>query len=101
MHAFLLNNREELVERCRQKVAQRPKRAATQQQLANGVPLFLDQLTRTLAAEVNGDCAESLRISGPAGGDSPALSEMGVAAATHGRDLLTLGYSVDHGPRLR
>ncbi len=95
MHTFLLNNRDELISRCKLKVAQRPKRGATHQQLANGIPLFLDQLTRTLEAEVADEAAESLRISGPSGGDSLALSEMGVTATAHGKDLLTLGYSVD------
>jgi hypothetical protein len=51
MHGFLLNNRDELIARCKLKVAQRPKRGATHLQLANGIPLFLEQLTRTLAAE--------------------------------------------------
>jgi signal transduction histidine kinase len=95
MHAFLLNNRDELIVRCKLKVEQRPKRAATRQQLANGIPLFLEQLTRTLAAEEADEGEESLRISGPSGGDSLALSEMGVTATAHGKDLLTLGYSVD------
>jgi len=95
MHAFLLNNRDELITRCKLKVEGRPKRAATRQQLANGIPLFLDQLTRTLEAEEADEGAESLRISGPSGGDSLALSEMGVTATAHGKDLLTLGYSVD------
>jgi signal transduction histidine kinase len=94
MHQFLTNNRSELIARCKVKVAQRPFRGATPQQLANGVPLFLDQLTRTLAAEEADEGAESIRISGPSGGDSLALSEMGVSAAAHGRDLLTLGFSV-------
>jgi len=95
MHAFLLNSRYELIARCKLKVAQRPKRGATQQQLANGIPLFLEQLTRTLAAEEADEGEESLRISGPSGGDSLALSEMGVTATAHGKDLLSLGYSVD------
>lgn len=95
MHTFLLNNRDELISRCKLKVAQRPKRGATHQQLANGTPLFLDQLTRTLGAEEGDEAAESLRISGPSGGDSVALSEMGVTATAHGKDLLNLGYSVD------
>ena len=95
MHTFLLNNRDELISRCKLKVAQRPKRGATRQQLANGIPLFLDQLTRTLGAEDADEAAESLRISGPSGGDSLALSEMGVTATAHGKDLLNLGYSVD------
>jgi len=40
MHDFLANNRGELIERCRAKVAKRPARKATVQQLQNGVPLF-------------------------------------------------------------
>ena len=95
MHAFLSNNRDELIGRCKAKVAQRPRRAATAEQLANGVPLFLEQLTKTLAAEVQGDVGESLRISGAAGGDATALSEIGVSAAAHGRRLLELGFTVD------
>ena len=95
MHTFLLNNRDELVRRCMLKVARRPKRSATTLQLANGIPLFLDQLTRTLAAEEADEMVESLRISGPSGGDSLALSEIGVTATAHGKDLVTLGYSVD------
>ncbi len=95
MHTFLTNNRAELIARCKVKVSQRPRRAATEQQLANGVPLFLDQLTRTLAAEEADEGAESLRISGASGGDALALSEMGVTAAAHGKQLLKLGFSVD------
>ncbi len=95
MHQFLTNNRAELIARCKRKVAQRPKRGATPQQLANGIPMFLDQLTRTLESEEAGQAAESQRISGPAGGDSMALSEIGVTATAHGKELLHLGYSVD------
>lgn len=95
MRNFLTNNREELVSRCKSKVAQRPRRAATEQQLANGIPLFLEQLIRTLAAEEDDNTADSMRISGPSGGDSLALSEMGVTATAHGKELLKLGYTVD------
>jgi signal transduction histidine kinase len=95
MHKFLFNNRDELVARCKAKVAQRPRRAATAAQLANGIPLFLDQLMRTLEAQENGNVGESFRISGAAGGDSGDLSEMGLSAAAHGKQLLELGFSVD------
>lgn len=95
MHQFLLNNRGELISRCKAKVAQRPLRAATPAQLANGIPIFLDQLIRTLIAEENGETGESLKISGAAGGDAAALSEMGVSAAAHGKELMGLGFSVD------
>jgi len=95
MRNFLTNNQEELVSRCKSKVALRPRRAATEQQLANGIPLFLDQLIRTLAAEEDNKPADSIKISGPSGGDLPALSEMGVTATAHGKELLKLGYTVD------
>jgi signal transduction histidine kinase len=95
MHKFLTNNRDELISRCKQKVAQRPKRRATEAQLANGVPLFLDQLIKTLEAEDVDDSAASLRISGASGGDGVVLSELGVSASAHGKQLLVLGYTVD------
>jgi signal transduction histidine kinase len=95
MHNFLTEYREELILRCKEKVSRRPYRAATDAQLANGVPMFLDQLTRTLAAERNDDSDDSIKISGRAGGDSAALSEIGISATAHGKELLDLGYSLD------
>ena len=95
LHRFLSSNRDELIARCKDKVAQRPLRAASERQLAHGVPMFLDQLTRTLAAEEDDEPALSIAISGPSGGDSLALSEIGVTATAHGKELLGLGYTVD------
>jgi hypothetical protein len=95
MNEFLANNRDSLIARCIEKVARRPKRAATQQQLKNGVPMFIDQLTRTLKAEQDNEDGLSLQISGPSGGDVSSLSEMGLTATAHGKALLHLGYSVD------
>lgn len=57
--------------------------------------MFLDQLTRTLAAETNNDGDASVKISGSSGGDSLALSEIGVSATAHSKALLNLGYTVD------
>ena len=94
MHDFLSNNRIELIERCRAKVAERPTRAATVLQLQTGVPLFLDQLIRTLRIEQTAQPMASRKISGPSGG-APALSEIGVTAARHGKELLVLGFTVD------
>ncbi len=70
MHKFLENNREDLIARCKAKVAGRPQRAATEEQLRNGVPLFLEQLRRTLQAEENDEAVESFKISGGSGGGS-------------------------------
>lgn len=95
MHKFLTNHRDELVERCKAKVARRPTRGATDAQLQNGIPIFLEQLERTLRAEEEGHGAEGLRISGAAGGDATATSEVSVSAIAHGRRLLELGYSID------
>jgi hypothetical protein len=94
MHDFLANNHSELVERCRAKVARRPLREATAQQLQNGVPKFLDQLIRTLRAEQKSPATDSRKISGPAGGGG-SPSEIGKSAAQHGRELLNLGFSID------
>ena len=95
MYRFLAHNRDELIARCKAKVAQRPKRAATSDQLKNGIPIFLEQLQRTLQAEEEQEPDESLKISGASGGDSLTMSEMGVSAAAHGKQLLELGFSVD------
>jgi signal transduction histidine kinase len=95
MHLFLTNNRADLIERCKAKVAARPRRGASPAQLAGGVPMFLDQLARTLEAEEAGELVDSLGISGPSGGDALALSEMGTSAAAHGEELVSLGFTVD------
>jgi signal transduction histidine kinase len=95
MHDFLANNHDDLIARCAKKVAQRPKRDATRQQLDSGIPMFLDQLRRTLEAEQGGGAGAGDQISGVSGGDVTRLSEMGVSAAAHGKELLELGYTVD------
>jgi signal transduction histidine kinase len=92
---FLANNRDDLIRRCIDKVAKRPQRAATKEQLQNGIPMFLDQLRRTLELEDGPGSAENFSISGASGGDAAALSEMGTSAAAHGHQLLTLGFTVD------
>lgn len=94
LYEFLWNNRDELARRCREKVGKRPGRSATEIQLQNGIPLFLDQLIRTLHVEQSKHPLDSELISGPAGG-GVALSDVSVSAAQHGKDLLGLGLTVD------
>lgn len=94
MYEFLESNRDDLIARCRVKVSMRPGRAATAQQLQNGVPLFLKQLIVTLRIEQTAEPMDSRKISGPSGGGA-SLYEMGVSAAEHGRELLDLGFTVD------
>ncbi len=95
MHNFLANNRADLIARCKAKVAMRPERVATAEQLQNGIPMFLDQLTRTLQAEQGGESEESVRISGHSAGATLERSEMAISATAHGKEMLTLGYTVD------
>jgi signal transduction histidine kinase len=95
MSRFLRNNREDLIARCTAKVAKRLKHTATADQLKNGIPIFVDQLIKSLEAEDAGDTAESIKISGSSNGDLAALSDVGKSATAHGEMLLQLGYSID------
>jgi signal transduction histidine kinase len=95
LHEFLTSNRADLIERCRLKVAQRSAPRVTHAELTHGIPLFLDQLIKTLEVEQTSDPMRSRKVSGPAGGGRPVLSEMGASAALHGRELLQQGFTVD------
>jgi signal transduction histidine kinase len=95
LHDFLTENRGELIERCRTKVAQRPAPAATEAELQHGITLFLDQIIKTLKAEEAAHLKESQRMSGRAGGVNAIFSEMGAAAKEHGRELLQSGFTID------
>jgi signal transduction histidine kinase len=94
LHEFLAANRAELIERCALKVAQRPAPKATEAELEYGIPLFLDQLIRTLHLERMPEPMLSRKVSGRSGGGGP-LSEIGVTAARHGLELLRHGFTVD------
>ena len=94
LHEFLTSNRADLIERCRLKVARRSAPRVTEAELAHGIPLFLDQLIKTLQVEQTSDPMRSRKVSGPAGGGS-VVSEMGAAAALHGRELMQRGFTVD------
>jgi signal transduction histidine kinase len=95
MDRFLAANREELIARCRAKVALRAPPGERPEELANGVTIFLDQLIRTLRVERGDDPLESERVSGRAGGGPPALSEIGESAARHGKELREHGFTVE------
>jgi hypothetical protein len=87
---FLSRHRDELIRHCREKVSKRYSPAQVPQVVDHGVPLFLQQLVDTLAAEqVTAVRAESE----PA--PSPVSTDIGRAAAKHGTELLRLGYTVD------
>ncbi len=95
MHEFLATHRDELIARCKLKVAQRSAPKATAEELEHGIPLFLEQLIKTLELEQTSEPMRSRKISGPSGGGDAGLSEMGEAAAKHGRELLKGGSTVE------
>ena len=95
MHEFLTANRSVLIARCQEKVARRTALSPADEEPTNGIPLFLDQLIKTLEIEETPDPMASRKVSGPADGDRSDLCEIGETAARHGRELLQRGFSVD------
>ena len=95
LHEFLTSNRADLIERCRLKVVRRSAPRVTPAELTHGIPLFLDQLIKTLEVEQTSEPTRSRKVSGPAGGGGPWKSELGSAAALHGRELMQQGFTVD------
>ncbi|MEO7885215.1 MAG: HAMP domain-containing sensor histidine kinase [Polaromonas sp.] len=94
LHHFLSNNRAALINRCILKVAQRSEPQANQAASLYGIPLFLDQLTETLAIEQRSSRSGADAISGPAGGPSEK-SELGKSAARHGHELSDHGFTIE------
>ena len=77
LHEFITLNREEIVLRCRAKVATRSVPPPTEAEIDHGVPLFLDQLVTTLR-----------------GGQREINPEISKSAVLHGHDLLRQGFTV-------
>ena len=95
MHEFLTANRAELIARCRVKVAQRAPLGVSEDELAHGVSIFLDQLIKTLLVEKTATPMRSRKVSGPSGGGKPNLSEIGESATQHGRELQRHGFTAE------
>jgi signal transduction histidine kinase len=95
MHEFLTANRDELIARCRVKVALRSPPGMPEKELAHGVTVFLGQLIKTLALEETAHPMRSRQVSGPSGGGNPTLSEIGESATLHGKELMQHGFTVD------
>lgn len=95
LHEFLSTNRDQLIERCRLKAAHRSARPANECETTYGIPLFLNQIIKTLQVEQSAEPRQSLRVSGAAGGRPQALSEISLAARRHGHELLQRGYTLE------
>ena len=93
MHEFLSANRDELIARCRFRVAQRSVTRGLAPELEHGISSFLDQLIRTLDAG-HSDATAARSVSGGSTG-VPEMSEMGETASRHGRELLRGEFTID------
>ncbi len=76
LHEFISENREEIIRRCREKVALRSIPPPTSSEIEFGVPRFLDQLVEALRHHMSRD------------------SGIGISAGRHGRDLQGQGFTV-------
>jgi hypothetical protein len=76
LHEFVDAHREEIIRRCRAKVASRSVPPPTDAEIDRGVPVFLDQLTNALRLGLI---------------TSPEISR---SAVEHGHDLLRRGFSL-------
>src|ERR1700733_11956580 len=93
LHDFLTANRTVLVDRCRVMVGRRADPKATDEELAHGIPIFLDQLIETLTIEQASEPQDrSLTVRNARGEVS---SDVGATAALHGRDLFLEGFTIE------
>lgn len=96
LHEFLTANRRTLITRCREKVAKRTAPRPSDAELQHGIPLFLEQLVKTLQLEQTATPLEIRKVSGPSEpGRTPVSSEIGTTAAKHGKELLRQGFTAD------
>jgi signal transduction histidine kinase len=85
LHEFLARNREELIRRCRAKVAKRAAPTPTASELEHGIPLFLDQLITILRKE----------LASPRRAASDGPHEIGATAGRHGDEFFHGGFAID------
>jgi signal transduction histidine kinase len=76
LHEFIARNREEIIRRCRAKVAARSVPPPTPAEIDHGVPVFLDQLRDALRFGVT------------------MKPQIDLSALRHGHDLLLQGFTV-------
>jgi diguanylate cyclase (GGDEF)-like protein len=92
LHDFLTTNRALLIDRCRVMVAGRSSPKLAPSELAHGIPIFLDQVAKTLAIEQRNPVVKGeIVLSNPRGRESG----VGAIATLHGRDLFEQGFSVE------
>ena len=95
LHEFLTANRASLIRRCRAKVQHRSTSSAACADQEFGIPVFLDQVIKTLQAEDASELDVSFKISGAADGEVHDRSEIGVMAKLHAQELSRQGFTFD------
>ena len=93
LHDFLNTNRTLLIDRCRVMVATRSRPKLPYPELAHGIPIFLDQIIKTLRIEGPSDSLPRHTVSSAVGGGSD--TDVGPMATLHGRDLLEEGFTIE------
>lgn len=88
LHEFVTSNREELIKRCKAKVAERFEPAEVPPAIDHGVPLFLQQVVEMLRSE------QLSAAAGEVDSGVASSSEIARAAAIHGSELLRQGFSI-------
>ena len=86
LHEFLALNHEELVKRCKAKVAKRPAPPSTVHEPQYGIGVLLGQLVDTLRRE---------RTEEPPAEETKLPAGIGSTAGKHGNELLRRGFTVD------
>jgi signal transduction histidine kinase len=97
LHQFLTAHRSELIERCARLVARRTEAQAPDPPLLHGIPIFLDQLIRTLQIEQTPQPQQSIAVSG--GVWSGSASEIASSGALHGQELFSRGFTLEQSVR--
>lgn len=92
LHEFLSANRQELINRCREKASRRSSPPAASLEWEHGVPLFLGQLVEALCYEKTNP--EALH-DGILGSSGIASAESTRTAVLHGKELFREGYTLD------
>lgn len=90
---FIMANREQIIERSRQRVLRRSAPKLREATLDFGVPLFLTQLIEALAREEPSAPLHLVRARPSAHVDA-SPSPINHAAALHGHELLRSGFSI-------
>jgi signal transduction histidine kinase len=93
LYNFLSANRTILIDRCRALVGSRSDPKVTNEDLAHGVPSFLDQLIETLALE-QASAPQDHAVEDSKGRGNFS-SELGATAALNGGDLFRGGFTIE------